>query len=170
MYSKQHPEFITVTCLEWKPILQDDRFKDIVLESLNFLSTAQRATVFAFVIMSNHFHLIWQIMGDHRRDIVQRDFLRFTSREILKHLKNERSLLVDELHVNASDRKYQVWERNSLGIPLWSHDVFDQKLDYIHSNPVKAGLCKYPGDYKYSSAKFYFTGKNDWKFLMHADG
>jgi putative transposase len=170
LQSKDYPEFITVTCLEWNAVLQEDRFKDIVLESLHFLSSKQRITIYAFVILNNHFHLIWQMMGDHQRHAVQRDFLKFTSQKIMMHLKNESSPLVEALQVNAKDRKYQVWERNSLGIPLWSHQVFDQKIDYIHNNPVKAGLCKYPEQYKYSSASFYFTGKSDWSFLVHADG
>ncbi len=170
MYSKQHPEFITVTCLEWKHVLKDDRFKDIVIDSLSFLTKVNRITVYAFVIMQNHFHLIWQMMGEHARDEVQRDFLKFTGQQILKHLRNEQSPLQKELLVQAKDRKYQVWERNSLGIPLWSHHVFLQKLDYIHYNPVRAGLCKYPEDYKYSSARFYYKNEKDWEFLVHHEG
>src|SRR5215203_4721318 len=125
--SKQHLEFLTVTCLEWLHVLKEDRFKDIIIESLTFLHKSERIIVKGFVIMSNHFHLIWQMVGDHKREDVQRDFLRFTSQQILKHLRNENSPLQTELLVNAEDRKYQVWERNSLGIPLWSPDVFQQK-------------------------------------------
>jgi putative transposase len=170
LFSEEHPEFITVTCLNWQPVLQDNLFKDIILESLNFLVGEKRVTVYAFAIMSNHFHLIWQMTGDHTRDKVQRDFLKFTSQQILKHLKEEQSSLLVNLAVNAKDRKYQVWERNSLGIPLWSSAALYQKLDYIHNNPVKAGLCKYAEEYKYSSAKFYLMGKNAWQFLAHVDG
>lgn len=68
--AKQHAEFLTVTCLEWKHVLADDRFKDIITSSLTFLTKSGRVSVYAFVIMSNHFHLIWQIMGDHKRDDV----------------------------------------------------------------------------------------------------
>jgi putative transposase len=169
-YSKQHSEFITVTCLEWKHVLNEDRFKDIVIQSLAFLTEAKRVTIYAFVIMSNHFHLIWQMVGDHKRDDVQRDFLRFTSQQILKILRNEQSSMQNELLVQAKDRKYQVWERNSLGIPLWSNEVMWQKFDYIHYNPVKAGLCKYAEDNKYSSASFYNKDDKFWNFLTHCDG
>ncbi|MGE0587709.1 MAG: transposase [Cyclobacteriaceae bacterium] len=168
--SKQYPEFITVTCLEWKHILQRDQFKEIIIESLTYLSSQGRVSVYAFVIMSNHFHLIWQVMGDHKREDVQRDFLKFTSQQILKILRNEKSDLLPELMVNAKDRKYQVWERNSLGIPLWSERVFDQKLEYIHYNPVKAGLCELPDDYQYSSALFYERNIRNWEFLRHHEG
>jgi len=60
-YSKQYADFLTVTCLEWKPVLDEDRFKNIIIESLSFLSK-NRVDIYAFVIMSNHFHLIWQII------------------------------------------------------------------------------------------------------------
>jgi len=64
IYSKEHSEFLTVTCLEWKHILKEDTHKEIVVESLRFLSKAKRVSIYGFVIMSNHFHLIWQLMGD----------------------------------------------------------------------------------------------------------
>jgi putative transposase len=168
--SKEHPEFITTTCLEWKPLLRDDRFKDVVIESLDFLTKANRITVYGFVIMSNHFHLIWQMMDDHKRANVQRDFLKFTGQQILKHLRNDRSAIQDELLVYAKDRKHQVWERNSPGILLWSSHIFEQKLNYIHNNPVAAGLCDRPEEYKYSSARFYLENVKDWPFLSHYEG
>lgn len=165
--AKEHAEFLTVTCLEWTHVLQEDRFKDIVIDSLRFLSKEERIKVYGFVIMSNHFHLLWQMLGDHKREDVQRDFLKFTGQQILKILRNENSEMQKELLVQAKDRKYQVWERNSLGVPLWSPEVFWQKLEYIHYNPLKAGLCEYPEDYKYSSAKFYLRNEKNWDFLVH---
>jgi hypothetical protein len=42
-----------------------------------------------------------------------------------------------------------------------------QELQYIHYNPVKAGLCQYPENYKYSSAGFYELNEKDWLFLTH---
>jgi putative transposase len=170
IYAKEHAEFVTITCLEWKHILMEDRFKDIIIDSPSFFSEGKAVTIYGFVIMSNHFHLIWQMLGDNKREDVQRDFLKFTGQQILKHLRNEQSSLQKELLVDAKDRKYQVWERNSLGIQLWSPEVFLQKLDYIHNNPVKAGLCEHPEDYKYSSARFYENNEKDWDFLEHHEG
>jgi hypothetical protein len=88
----------------------------------------------------------------------------------IKILRNEQSPMQELLLVNAKDRKHQVWERNSLSISLWSDKVLWQKIDYIHQNPVKAGLCKYATDYYYSSAAFYFRGNRRWDFLAHVDG
>ncbi len=170
VFSKEHAEFLTVTCLEWKHLLVEDKFKDIIIESLTYLTKAKRIYVYGFVIMPNHFHLIWQMMGDNKRSEVQRDFLKYTSQRILKMLKILKPGLAAELVVNAKDRKHQVWERNSLGVPLWTPKVFWQKLDYIHNNPVKAGLCKLAEDYKYSSARFYEKNEKDWIFLTHHEG
>jgi putative transposase len=170
VHSKHYAEFITVTCLEWKPIIKENHFKDIIISSLRFLSQQERATIYAFVIMDNHFHLIWQIMGDHKPEDVQRDFLKFTAQQILKDLKNSQSPLLEEILVSAKDRKYQVWERNSLGIPLWSENVIVQKMQYIHDNPIRAGLCTDMTNYKYSSARFYLQNVVDWNFLVHYRG
>jgi len=44
-----------------------------------------------------------------------------------------------------------------------------EKLDYIHNNPVKAGLCALEEEYKYSSAGYYIANRKDWDFLTDAD-
>src|SRR5262249_43280833 len=120
--------------------------------------------------METHFHLIWQMLGDHKRSDVQRDFLKYTSQRILAFLREENQALIDELRVWTSGRKYQVWKRNSRSTSLTTEKFLIQKLNYIHYNPVKAGLCKYPEEYKYSSARFYICNKSDWDFLTHYKG
>jgi len=98
---------------------------------------------------------------------VQMSFLKFTSQTMLRMLSQKGSAFMEELLVNKRDRKYQVWMRRSLSIPLWSEKVFIQKLDYIHYNPVKAGLCRYPEEYHYSSAGYYYCNERKWDFLEH---
>jgi putative transposase len=167
---KEHANFITITCLEWKHVLADNSIKDIIIDSLRFLVKSGRVHVFVFCIMSNHIHMIWQMLGDYKKEDVQRDFLKYTAQKILKMLRKMKSSLLDELCVHATDRKYQVWERNALSIPVYTDEVFMQKVDYIHNNPVKAGLCKYPEEYHYSSAAFYLGGDVNFDFLVHYDG
>ena len=165
--SKYHPDFVTVTCLNWVPVLAAMEHKEIVINSLRFLVREERVRVSAFVLMDTHFHLIWQVMGEHKREDVQRDFLKFTSQQMLKHLRNNNSPILNELLVDAKDRKYQVWERNSLSVELYSEKVLAQKLDYIHLNPVQAGLCSLPEEYEYSSARFYEKNELHFDFLNH---
>jgi hypothetical protein len=75
--------------------------------------------------------------------------------------------MAEIFRVNAADRLYQFWERNPLPIILYNENVFLQKLEYIHNNPVKAGLCLLPEDYYFSSASFYLNGDKRFDFLTH---
>ena len=150
--------FFTATVLEWKHLLADERYKDIVMESLRFLVKNKRIVLYAFAIMDNHMHLIWEFVYPHKREDVQRDFLKYTAQMIIKGLRNDHPELLLELYVGAKDRKYQVWERNPLSVDVYSEEALRTKLDYLHHNPVKANLCLQPEDYKYSSASFYSTG------------
>jgi len=93
-----------------------------------------------------------------KRENVQRDFLKHTAQEIKSDMVRNRVSELNEYLVNAKDRKYQMWERNALSVDLWSEKILIRKLKYIHENPVRAGLCKYPEEYKYSSALLYKTG------------
>lgn len=69
--------------------------------------------------------------------------------------------------VNAIDRKYNFWQRDSLDIELFTAEVFQQKLNYLHYNPVRAQLCKLPEDYHFSSALFYEKGIDHFSFIDH---
>ena len=163
----EYPQFFTATNLEWKRLLKPDKYKDIIISSMRFLVNNKRVKIFAFVIMENHFHTIWQILPDYNPADVQRDFLKYTAQQIKKDLQRYHPDILKHFKVNAKDREYQFWERNALSIEIRSSSVFIQKLEYIHWNPVKAGICKSPEEYKYSSALFYESGTNNWDFLSH---
>jgi putative transposase len=164
-----HPQFFTATILEWKHLLKDDDYKDIIINSLRFLVEEKSVTINCFVIMPNHIHLIWQIQDGFKQSQVQMRFLKFTAQQMKFKLLDTNDTRLSQFLVNAKDRQYQFWERNSLSTDLWSPGVFMQKLDYIHNNPLqdKWHLASYPEDYKYSSAKFYETGIDDFDILTH---
>jgi putative transposase len=92
----------------------------------------------------HHVHFIWQIPKGFTKEAVQRDFLKFTAQQIKDDLEKNHPKVMLLFKVNAKDRKYQKWERNSLSVDLFSAKVFSQKLNYIYQNPVKAGLSKFP--------------------------
>ena len=163
----EYAHFFTATNLEWKPLLTSDKYKGIIIESMRFVVNDKRVIIYGFVIMSNHLHIIWQLRAGKIREHVQRDFLKHTAQTIKEDLKKNNPEGLKPYLVNAKDRKYQFWERNALSIELWSEKVFMQKLKYIHENPVRAGLCEHPLQYKYSSANFYHTGIDNWGFLTH---
>ena len=147
--------------------MQQDNYKDIIIDSFRFLVNDERIKLYAFVIMSNHIHLIWQMCANIDHVAVQRDFLKYIAQKIKADLTKNHPVTLECFRVDAKDRKYQIWERNPLSIELRTHSVFLQKLKYIHHNPVRAGMCHFPEEYKYSSASFYFTGIDNFGFLTH---
>jgi len=167
MIQENYLQFFTATILEWKYLLENEKYKQLILDSLCFLVKDGRVKVFGFVIMINHIHLIWQIGPEHRREDVQRDFLKYTAQMIKADLKRNNPAMLELYRVNAKDRKYQVWERNAYSFDIWSRRVAFQKLGYIHQNPVRAGVCRYAEGYKWSSALFYYTGIDNFGWLTH---
>ena len=95
--------------------------------------------------------------------------MRFTAQKVLFHLQDSNSPLLDGLLVDKLDRKYQIWQRNPLAIELYSRKVIEQKLDYIHNNPVQGKwmLANNPLGYKYSSATYYENEDLSFPFLTH---
>ncbi|MCW3073923.1 MAG: transposase [Flaviaesturariibacter sp.] len=164
-----YPHFFTATILQWKYLLQTDKYKDIILESLRFLAGQKRVVVYGFVIMPNHIHLLWHICEGHKREAVQRDFLKYTAQQIKADLVKNHPDVLEHFKVVAKDRQYQFWERNPLSIECRRLPVLEQKLHYIHHNPLgeRWRLARQPEDYRYSSAGFYHFGKSEWDFLTH---
>ena len=163
----EYPQFFTATIKGKYKLLQHDKYKDIIINSLRFLVEDKRIRLFAFAIMTDHIHLIWQMQPSTNPQDVQRDFLKYTAQRIKHDIQKNHPELLKHFETDANDRYYQFWKRRALSIELRTHKVYLQKLNYIHLNPVKAGFCKLPEEYKYSSALFYETGVDNWGFLTH---
>ena len=164
MLPTQYPEYFTSTIHHWEKLLATNKAKDIILESLRFLKENNKVVVYAFVIMHNHVHIIWQPCFDIDLPQVQASFRKHTSKQLLQTLsESEREIY----KVNKYDRTHQIWKREPLSIVLYIPAVFAQKLNYIHQNPVKAGICSMPEDYYYSSANFYNGGERHADILSH---
>ena len=161
--------FFTATNLNWIKLLADDEIKKLIVQSLKFLSNNKRVKIWGFVIMPNHIHILWQICFPHKKADVQRDFLKYTAQQIKFYLIKNNSPLLDNIIVNAKDRKYQIWERNALSFEIDNSETLLQKLNYIHKNPLqeKWNLCIHQESYFYSSYRFYETGVDDFGFLEH---
>ena len=97
-------------------------------------------------------------------------FTNFTGKQIKNAISIHQPSLLAELKSKNLNRQYQVWKRRSLSIELFSDFVFMQKLEYIHNNPVMAGLVINAEDYYYSSAAFYESGIDHFGMLTHYMG
>jgi REP element-mobilizing transposase RayT len=159
--------FWTATINNWQRLLENDAYKNVIIKSLEHLTDKGKIDVFAFVIMPNHIHLIWRINEKNGKETSQGSFLKYTAHEFKKMLKKEDNNKLDSYRVNAENKNYEFWQRDSLAVHLYSREVAFQKLDYLHDNPCKPhwALVVDPADYQYSTAKFYLEGKKEFLFL-----
>jgi putative transposase len=170
LYPIHWPHYFTATIQGWKQLLSNESFKTIIIESLTAMVKEKRVELNAFVVMNTHLHLIWQALPGHSPQSIQASFMKFTAHQMKQKLTTEDQQLLEEFRVNKYDRTYQFWKRDSLSIELFTEKVFAQKLTYIHYNPVRAGYCTYPEEYKYSSARFYELGIDEFGILTHYSG
>ena len=170
LYPTEWPQYFTASIRNWLPLLASDKYKNIITDSLHFMVENKRIELNAFVVMDNHIHLIWQPLAGHSLSSVQLSFMKFTAQQIKFALEIDNPALLEQCKVNKTDREYQIWKRKPLSIELSSEKVFLQKLEYIHFNPVKAGICLYPEFYHFSSAFFYENGLDHFKMLTHYMG
>ena len=76
---------------------------------------------------------------------------------------------LENFKVDLKDRAYQIWKYRPLSIELYSDSVIEQKLDYIHNNPIqeKWKLADTASEYRYSSAAYYLEDSLEWNFIAH---
>ena len=157
--------FFTATIHKWLPLLDEENNKEIVIDYLRKLAAENLITVYAFVLMPNHLHIIWKQNKLNGKETPQGSFLKYTAHVFLKGLKiSGKSALYE---VNAANKKHEIWQRDSLSVEIYSRKTAEQKLNYIHFNPV-SGKWKLSSDdlsYFYSSARFYENGVDDFLFL-----
>ena len=159
--------FWTATINKWYRLLEKDEYKDVIIDSLQYLTDEGKVDVFAFVIMPNHIHFIWQVHEPNGKESPQGSFLKYTAHIFKKMLRKEGAGKLAAYKVDADNKKFEFWQRDSLAIPLFTRKVALQKLNYIHRNPLAEhwSLVKDPCDYKYSSARYYELNKKNFSFL-----
>lgn len=159
--------FYTASILNWKKLLVKDELKEIIISSLQYLVSNKKIVVYGFVIMPNHIHIIWEMTEKNGKEMPSASFFKYTGHLFLQYLRETSPQILPFFEVNTSTRKHHFWQRNSLPIPIFNKKMFQQKLDYIHQNPLQThwNLAETPENYKYSSAKFYETGIDEFNFL-----
>lgn len=166
---KNFPYFVTWTIVDWLPVFAQPAYRQIILDSLNYLRTSKRTELNAFVIMSTHAHaILWPDDGINLSDVT-RDFKRFTSRKIsqLAEQTDAKQLLSSFKNARRENRAqdistYQVWQEGSHPEAIFTEKFARQKLDYIHLNPIRAGLAKTGDEWPYSSARAYLLGEETY--------
>ena|SRR5215831_1075129 len=165
----QHvPHFITFAVVEWIDVFTRKLYRDIVLDSLRYCQAEKGLLLHCWCIMSNHLHLIASARNQDLSDLL-RDFKKFTSKEIVKAIQANQwesrkdwmlEMFNREGEKNSRNKNFQFWRQENHPEELYSPEFILQKRNYIHNNPVTAGIVERPEHYLYSSAKDYFYGKN----------
>lgn len=166
-YKFHNPEgvyFVSFAVVNWLAVFTNKKYIDIVLDSLVFCQQKKGMEIHAWCIMPTHIHLIFRSVGSQKPALLLGDFKRFTSRNIVNALQEDshesrREEFLRQFQIKASKSTnvadFQFWQHDNHPIELWTNDVIQQKIDYIHNNPVKAGIVFNPEDYLYSSATDY---------------
>ena len=160
------PHFITFAVVSWIDVFTREAYIQILLDSLNFCIEKKGLKLYAWVIMSNHVHLIASAHEGIKLADIMRDMKKFTSQRIIAAIaENQQESRKDWLlwmfkragAKNKNNETYQFWQQDNHPIELSTNEMIDQRMDYLHNNPVKAGLVWEPQHYKYSSAVDYYT-------------
>ena len=163
-YDPEGIYFISFATVGWIDVFIRKEYKDIVLESLKFCQENKGLNIHAWCLMSSHVHMIASAKEGFDLTGIIRDLKKFTSRQLLKAIEenNEESRKEWMLAIfkrageyNSNNKIFQFWRQDNKPIELYSNAVMDQKLDYLHNNPVEAGIVENAEDYIYSSAKDY---------------
>ncbi len=151
--------FVSTTVLGFVPLFKNETTADTMAAAILDDCKYEQARLDAFVVMPEHLHVLLQVPRH------------LTGSQLMDRLKTawaNRILDMVTPHQRAMLRRAKftldsrtVWQRGFRGLPVSDEDTFNQKLDYIHNNPVARGLCARPDEYRWSSASLWENG--DWK-------
>ena len=158
----EHLYFITASVCGWKNLFTEPAYANIVLGCLDWLRHENRMYLFAYVLMPSHLHAIVKPINRSIGDLLQ-DFGSFTAHAIIKQLKfNNRTDLLEFFHAQHRDprHKHSIWQ-DIQAKNVYSIEFLREKLEYIHSNPVrdKWQIVDERENYSYSSARYYDRGE-----------
>ena len=156
--------FVTSTVVDWVDVFTRPLYKNIVVDSLRYCQQNKELEIYAWVLMTNHLHMIVGTSGVMSLGEVMRDFKKFTAKAVVRAIQenpeeSRRQWLLDRFRFRAAnDRKvagYKFWQEDNHVESVVSLPFFVQKLNYIHLNPVRQEFVDRPEDYPYSSARNY---------------
>ena len=153
--------FVSFATVYWIDVFTRQIYFDILEQSIQYCRKEKGMELYCYCFMPSHIHLIFQ-SSDQDPSGLLRDFKKYTSKQLVKAIEENHQESRKEWLLWMFERagkkkgnvsKYQFWQHHNKPIELWSNYVIKQKIDYVHNNPVLAGLAVSPEDWKYSSAR-----------------
>jgi REP element-mobilizing transposase RayT len=150
-----YAHFITMNTYNNYPYFKDEELCQILIEELEFYSKKYGFALTGYVIMPDHLHLLvwWDTEGKPDLSIsrVIQGIKGATARRILDLLKGKGlEQMLQSTHRNANSKphrqnlKYRLWQPGFYDFNIYSQEKLLEKLNYIHNNPVRAGLVSSP--------------------------
>ena len=161
IYETEYPYFITSSVVEGYPIFSFPEAAEIILDALTFLQDERDTSLYAYVIMENHIHMI--VQSDELKSHMKA-FKSWTARAIIDTFQETgRYLQLRKLQKTKNpthyDSVHQLWKEGFYPKQILGDKMMIQKIEYIHNNPVNRGYIDKPEDWKYSSARNYLDMK-----------
>ena len=154
--------FVTLTVTKWIDIFVRNEYKDILLDALKYCQKNKGLEIYSYCIMTSHVHMIIGTVGDQFSDILK-SLKKFTARKIKQEIgdnpRESRKKWLLRLLKNERTNKFQLWHPESHPIELNNATIMEQKLAYIHKNPIVAGFVDKAEDWIYSSAETYYHNR-----------
>jgi len=150
--------FSTSTIVEWQCVFKEEKYFQIIIDSLKFCQKQKGLYLLGYVIMLNHVHLLTGNNENTSISNIMRDFRHYTANQIIKNLSEDNEKLILYVFKKAGEKcakkqQYKVWQDDFHPEAILSEDWLQQKMEYIHYNPVKKGYIEKPEYWKYSSAR-----------------
>lgn len=160
-HEPDHLYFITGTLIKWLNLFKNPQYAQIILDAFTWNRKQHQFLLFAYVIMPTHIHAIIKPLNQNISKSLQ-SFASYTAHAIVKRIEeNDQKDILEVMKQEKRDHRsnYSVWQAFH-SENIFSEKVLNQKLEYVHSNPVKKDeIILSRTDYQYSSASFYEMGK-----------
>lgn len=153
--------FLTLTVVDWLDVFTRREYRDFFISCLTHCQKNKGLEVYAYVIMTNHVHLVVQAVGNQHLSAILRDLKSYSSKvlvqQIAAHSGESRKhwmlpIFAQHGRANPVNHHHQFWQNENYPVALINASLMQQKIDYIHWNPVQSGIVNDPHEYLYSSA------------------
>jgi putative transposase len=167
IHDQQQVYFVTFTVVGWIDLFIREEYKEIIVDSIKYCQQNKGLELYAWCIMTSHIHLIIGTSGEKKLEDIIRDIKRHTSTALRQAIENNpsESRKTWMLHFfesmgmhNSNNHDWQLWQQHNHPIELSTPAIAQQRLNYIHENPVEAGFVTEAAYWRWSSAYDYSGG------------
>lgn len=152
--------FVSFSVVGWLDVFTRRDYQDLLIDSIIYCQQNKGLELFSYCIMPSHVHWIAARKEGKLSDVL-RDFKAHTAKELMNAIahhpaESRREWLMHQFHyfagLSAQKQEKQFWKHDNHAFALYSNELIDQKIEYIHRNPVEAGFVNEPEEWRLSSA------------------